>query len=60
MGQERDRGKALFKEAEIAVVAMPLLLIHPVWTFLLLLAFLAYWLVILAFIGTTGNRTDIF
>ena len=44
----------LFHEAGKAVASMPLLLIQPLWTFLVLAAFLAYWVIVLAFISTTG------
>ena len=46
---------ALFNEAGKCVIAMPLLLIQPVWTFLVLIAFVAYWLVVLAYISTCGE-----
>ena len=39
-------------------IAMPLLLIQPVWTFIVLIAFVAYWLVVLAFIGTSGESVS--
>ena len=49
---------ALFHEAGKCVIAMPLLLIQPVWTFIVLIAFVAYWLVVLAFIGTSGESVS--
>ncbi|XP_059178407.1 choline transporter-like protein 1 [Physella acuta] len=42
----------LFQEAGACVSAMPLLLIQPLWTFLLLLMFFVYWVTVLAFIST--------
>lgn len=48
---------ALFHEAGKCLVAMPLLLIQPLWTFIILFAFFIYWITILAFIATMGTPT---
>ncbi len=47
---------ALFHEAGKFFLNIPVLLIQPLWTFLILMAFLAVWVVVLAFISTAGNR----
>ena len=46
---------ALFHESGKCLTNMPLLLVQPIWTFLILMVFFAYWLVVLAFIGTVGE-----
>lgn len=46
---------ALFHEAGKCLVAMPLLLIQPLWTFLILFAFFIYWIAIMAYIATMGT-----
>ena len=48
---------ALFHEAGKSLVDMPLLLIQPLWTFLILAIFLAYWVIIQAHIATLGQST---
>ena len=45
---------ALFHEAGKSLANMPMLLIQPLWTFIILAAFFAYWVIVLAFISTTG------
>lgn len=46
---------ALFHEAGKCLIAMPLLLLQPLWTFLILFAFFIYWVTILAYIATMGT-----
>lgn len=46
---------ALFHEAGKCLVAIPLLLIQPLWTFVALFIFLVYWVWILAYIATLGT-----
>ncbi|OWF34929.1 Choline transporter-like protein 1 [Mizuhopecten yessoensis] len=43
----------LFKEAGECVQAMPCLLIQPLWTFLILILFFVYWVIILAYLSTS-------
>ena len=50
---------ALFKEAGKCLTALPLLLIQPAWTFIILFAFFFYWVIIMAYIATMGeHRAD--
>ena len=44
-----------FHKAGECVVAMPLLLLQPVWTFIILIAFFVYWLAVMALIGTSDE-----
>ena len=46
---------ALFHEAGKCLAHVPLLLIQPLWTFVVLFIFFVYWLVIMAFIATMGQ-----
>lgn len=46
---------ALFHEAGKCLANMPFLLIQPLWTFIILAAFLVYWVIVLAYISTTGQ-----
>lgn len=46
---------ALFYEAGDCLSAVPLLLVQPLWTFLLLMAFFFYWVIILAYLSTSGK-----
>lgn len=46
---------ALFHEAGKFFLNIPLLLIQPLWTFLFLMAFLVFWVIVLAFICTSGT-----
>lgn len=46
---------ALFHEAGKCLINMPLLLIQPLWTFVILGLFFIYWVIILAYIGTAGQ-----
>ena len=48
----------MFHEAGKCLVNMPLMLIQPLWTFIVLIVFLALWLIILAFIATMGTSRD--
>ncbi|CAL1534442.1 unnamed protein product [Lymnaea stagnalis] len=48
---------ALLQEAGSCVSAMPLLLIQPLWTFILLLMFFVYWVTVLAFLSTAETPT---
>lgn len=43
---------ALFHEAGKCVAAMPCLLLQPVWTFIILIGFFMYWVIVLAFLST--------
>jgi len=45
---------ALFYEAGKCLTSVPMLLVQPLWTFLILFAFFAYWFIILLFIATLG------
>ena len=45
---------ALFHEAGKAIASMPSLLIQPLWTFLILLVFFFYWVIVLGFLSTAG------
>jgi len=47
---------ALFYEAGKCLTAVPLLLLQPLWTFLILFAFFVYWLVVLIHIATLGKN----
>jgi len=46
---------ALFHEAGKCLVDMPLLLIQPLWTFIILFVYIAYWVVIQAYIYSLGS-----
>jgi len=46
---------ALFREAGKCLTSVPMLLIQPLWTFLILSAFFAYWFTVLIFIATLGK-----
>ncbi|XP_052775735.1 choline transporter-like protein 1 isoform X1 [Mya arenaria] len=48
---------ALFHEAGRCISAMPCLLLQPVWTFICLLAFFMYWVIVLAFLSTSEKRS---
>ncbi|KAI0214390.1 Choline transporter-like protein 1 [Lamellibrachia satsuma] len=45
---------ALFHEAGKCLVDLPLLLLQPFWTFLILMLFFVYWIIIYAYISTAG------
>ncbi|XP_077982076.1 choline transporter-like protein 1 isoform X2 [Glandiceps talaboti] len=45
----------LFHQAGKALAKMPLLLIQPLWTFIMLILFIAYWCVVLVFMSTAGK-----
>lgn len=45
---------ALFHEAGKCLGSIPLLLLQPIWTSLILILFFMYWVVILAFISSAG------
>jgi len=47
---------ALFYEAGKCLTSVPLLLIQPLWTFLILCAFFTYWFIVLLFIATLGTN----
>lgn len=47
---------ALFYEAGECLSAVPLLLVQPLWTFVLLMAFFFYWVIILAYLSTSEER----
>ncbi|CAF87282.1 unnamed protein product, partial [Tetraodon nigroviridis] len=46
---------ALFHVAGKVFVKLPLLAVQPLWTFLSLLLFWAYWLMVLLFLGVSGK-----
>jgi solute carrier family 44 protein 1 (choline transporter-like protein) len=46
---------ALFHEAGKCLASIPLLLIQPLWTFVVLFIFFVYWLVVMSFIATIGK-----
>ncbi|KAJ8382116.1 hypothetical protein SKAU_G00028940 [Synaphobranchus kaupii] len=46
---------ALFHVAGKVFIHLPLLVLQPFWTFLALMLFWVYWIMVLLFIGTTGN-----
>ena len=46
---------ALFNEAGKCLAAIPCLFLQPVITFLILVAFFIYWLIVLAFLTTAGQ-----
>ncbi|XP_048851989.1 choline transporter-like protein 1 isoform X2 [Brienomyrus brachyistius] len=46
---------ALFHVAGKVFIRLPLLAIQPVWTFLALMCFWVYWVMVLLFLGTAGN-----
>ncbi|XP_013403885.1 choline transporter-like protein 1 isoform X5 [Lingula anatina] len=46
---------ALFNEAGKCIVAVPMILVQPVWTFICLILFYVYWVVVLAYISTAGT-----
>ncbi|KAH3695270.1 choline transporter-like protein 1 isoform X1 [Dreissena polymorpha] len=48
---------ALFKEAGKCIASMPCLLVQPIWTFIMLLGFFMYWVIVLAFLSTSEKRT---
>ena len=45
---------ALFKEAGKCIAKMPSILVQPLWTFIVLLAFFGYSLAVLAFLTASG------
>lgn len=47
---------ALFYEAGDLLSSVPLLLVQPLWTFLLLMAFFFYWVIILAYLATSEKH----
>ncbi|ESP01318.1 hypothetical protein LOTGIDRAFT_112007 [Lottia gigantea] len=47
----------LLQEASKCLAAMPCLLLQPVWTFLLLIVFFVFWVIILAYISTSDKVT---
>jgi len=51
---------ALFNEAAACIRAMPGLLFQPFWTFLVLAAFVVFWLAVILALATAdfGNKTD--
>ncbi|KAG9345506.1 hypothetical protein JZ751_008650 [Albula glossodonta] len=46
---------ALFHVAGKVFIHLPLLVLQPFWTFLALMVFWVYWIMVLLFLGTTGN-----
>ncbi|KAJ8247642.1 hypothetical protein GJAV_G00248610 [Gymnothorax javanicus] len=46
---------ALFHVAGKVFIHLPLLVLQPLWTFLALMLFWAYWLTVLLFLGTAGS-----
>lgn len=47
---------ALFHEAGKCLASVPLLLIQPLWTFLILAVFFVYWFIVLIHIATLGMK----
>ncbi|KAK3090735.1 hypothetical protein FSP39_014173, partial [Pinctada imbricata] len=47
---------ALFHEAGDCIGNMPCLLLQPLWTFIILIFFFVYWVIILAFLSTSEKR----
>lgn len=45
----------LFRVASETISAVPLLLLQPVWTFIILIFFWAYWVAVLLSLGTAGT-----
>lgn len=46
---------ALFHVAGKVFIALPLLVVQPLWTFICLMLFWAYWLMVLLFLGVSGE-----
>ncbi|XP_023668251.2 choline transporter-like protein 1 isoform X2 [Paramormyrops kingsleyae] len=46
---------ALFHVAGKVFIHLPLLAVQPLWTFLALMCFWVYWVMVLLFLGTAGN-----
>ncbi|XP_061107068.1 choline transporter-like protein 1 isoform X4 [Conger conger] len=49
---------ALFHVAGKVFIHLPLLVLQPFWTFLALIVFWLYWIMVLLFLGTTGNPVE--
>ncbi|XP_015200599.1 choline transporter-like protein 1 isoform X1 [Lepisosteus oculatus] len=49
---------ALFHVAGKVFIHLPLLVFQPFWTFLALMLFWMYWIMVLLFLGTAGNPTQ--
>ncbi|XP_018615236.1 choline transporter-like protein 1 isoform X2 [Scleropages formosus] len=49
---------ALFHVAGKVFIHLPLLVFQPFWTFLALLIFWLYWIMVLLFLGTAGNPVE--
>jgi solute carrier family 44 protein 1 (choline transporter-like protein) len=47
---------ALFHEAGRCVASVPMVMVQPLFTFFLLLLFFVYWVIILAYLSTAGER----
>ena len=45
---------AMFYEAGKCISSMPCLLLQPVYTFIILMAFFMYWVIVLAYLSTSG------
>lgn len=48
----------LFHEAGKCLADVPILLLQPLWTFIILVFFFVYWIIILAFLATAGKLTS--
>lgn len=46
---------ALFHVAGKVFIKLPLLAVQPLWTFICLMLFWAYWLMVLLFLGVSGE-----
>lgn len=46
---------ALFHVAGKVFIKLPLLAVQPLWTFISLMLFWAYWLMVLLFLGVSGK-----
>lgn len=47
---------ALFHVAGKVFIKLPLLVVQPLWTFICLMFFWAYWLMVLLFLGVSGEE----
>ena len=50
----------LFQEAGQCVASIPMVMVQPLFTFLLLILFFVYWVIILAYLSTAGESEKTF
>lgn len=50
---------ALFHVAGKVFIKLPLLVVQPLWTFICLMLFWAYWLMVLLFLGVSGEFVQV-